>query len=113
MRAFMSDRTQRDERTSDAGTMGDLGVAWTAEREARTILAETEPESGATFYATAEYGADLDAGQALAEALSAFVFAPLQYRTPEGSLYCFSPADHRDCYSLHWARVYGIGGVPA
>ena len=43
MKAFLSDRTSRDERTPDAWTMGDLGVAWNAEREARAILAVTEP----------------------------------------------------------------------
>lgn len=46
MRAFMSRRDERDERTTNAGTMGDLGVAWNAEREARAILAETEPRNG-------------------------------------------------------------------
>ena len=46
MKAFLSDRTSRDERTPDAWTMGDLGVAWNAEREARAILAVTEDDNG-------------------------------------------------------------------
>ena len=46
MRAFISDRGIRDERTPDAWTMGDLGVAWNAEREARAILAVTEDDNG-------------------------------------------------------------------
>ena len=48
MKAFLSDRTSRDERTPDAWTMGDLGVAWNAEREARAILAVTEPDGCGT-----------------------------------------------------------------
>lgn len=85
----MSDRTQRDERTVDAGAMGDLGVAWLAEREARAILAETEPvrittDGCAAYHLPLRYlaldgrswhegGRLNEVTAALAEALAAFV----------------------------------------
>lgn len=75
MRAYMSERAGRDERTADAGHFGDLGVAWLAEREARRILAETEPERDAEGWLTAHVPASFpEHGHTeLAEALAAFV----------------------------------------
>lgn len=89
MRAYLSNRDERDERTADTGHFGDLGVAWLAEREARAILAETEPEYlkldywpalnipslliGRTQGGPGYPSVVADAGDALAEALAAFV----------------------------------------
>lgn len=84
MRAFLSRRDERDERTADAGRFGDLGVAWLAGREARAILAETEPAEFHPFqpvtrsdmslaFVTRDYRGYAVAVDCLAEALAAFV----------------------------------------
>ena len=72
MRAFMSDRTHA-RRTVACGRVGST-LADMAEREARRILAETEPENSRSYHGRA-YIPDgiLPHHEALAEALAAFV----------------------------------------
>ena len=71
MRAFLSSQEQREAfRASFTPPIPDKSAA--AEREARAILAETEPEGPNALYRN-RYQFRVGVKQALAEALSAFV----------------------------------------